>query len=65
MLHGSPRSRALVWTIPLILALVSTARMSDSVRTVDMVKILASGMVVAFSLMNIVEALKSRSTPKP
>lgn len=58
------RRRAVVFVIPLILALVAGRRVAENVRTVDYVTILAIGMVIGVSLVSLIQALKAKNGAK-
>ena len=54
------RRRAVVFVIPLILALVVGRRVSENVRTVDYLTILAVGAVIGISIVNLIQAFAGR-----
>ncbi|RPH60094.1 MAG: hypothetical protein EHM89_09525 [Acidobacteria bacterium] len=58
------RRRAVVFVIPLILALVAGRRVAENVRTVDYLTILAVGMVIGVSLVSLIQALKAKNGAK-
>ena len=58
------RRNGAIWVIPLILAVVPLNRISEGVRAVDVVRLLACGMVIGISLANLIHLLAARSTPK-
>ena len=58
------RRRAVVFVIPLILALVAGRRVAENVRTVDYLTILAVGMVIGVSLVSLIHALKAKNGAK-
>jgi uncharacterized membrane protein YcaP (DUF421 family) len=63
---GSPdRRRAVVFVIPIIIALVAGRRAAENVRTVDYVQILAVGIIIGVSLTSLIHVLKTRGTSKP
>jgi hypothetical protein len=64
-LDSPNRRRAVVFVVPLILALVGIRRVSDSVRTVDLLQILAAGMLIGITLVGIIQMLKTRGASKP
>lgn len=58
------RRRAVVFVIPLILALVVGRRVSENVRTVDYLTILAIGMIIGVSLVSLIQMLKTKNGEK-
>jgi len=64
-MDAAPRRRtAVVWVIPVILALVMGRRAAENVRTVDYLQILMCGMIIGMSLINLIQFLKRGSRPK-
>lgn len=64
-MDATPRRRtAVVWVIPVILALVLGRRAAENVRTVDYLQILMCGMIIGMSLINLIQFLKRGSRPK-
>lgn len=59
------RRRAVVFVVPVILALVSIRHVSDDVRTVDLLQILAAGMLIGITLAGIIQMVKTRGASKP
>ena len=59
------RRRAVVFVVPLIIAFVAIRRVSDNVRTVDFLQILAAGMVIGITLAGIIQVLKAKRPSKP
>lgn len=64
-MDSSSRARAVIFVVPLILAFVAIRRVSEDVRTVDFLQILAAGMIMGISLAGIIQILKAKGTPKP
>ena len=58
------RRRAVVFVIPLILALVIGRRVAENVRTVDYLTILAIGMIIGVSLVSLIQMLKTKNGTK-
>jgi uncharacterized membrane protein YcaP (DUF421 family) len=58
------RRRAVVFVIPLILALVAGRRVSENVRTVDYLTILGVGMVIGVSLVGLFQSMKTKNGAK-
>ncbi len=50
-----------MWVVPLILAIVPLPSLSQGMRTVDLLRILACGVIIGISFVQIIEALKSRA----
>ncbi len=58
------RRNGVIWVIPLILAIVPLNRISEGVRTVDLVRILACGVIIGIAIANLIHSLAARSTPQ-
>lgn len=58
------RRRAVVFVIPLILALVAGRRVAENVRTVDYLTILGIGMVIGVSLVGLFQSMKTKNEAK-
>lgn len=52
--------RAVVFVVPLFIALISTFRIAKDVRTVDFLQILACGAIIGVSLAGLIDGLRSR-----
>ena len=59
------RRRAIVFAIPLIIALVASQRVAASMRTVDFLQVFASGALFGVTLTGLVEVLRGRGGSKP
>lgn len=58
------RRRAVVFVIPLILALVAGRRVAENVRTVDYLTILALGVIIGVSFVSMIQMLKTKNGEK-
>lgn len=54
------RRRAVVFVIPVILALIIGRNAAENVRTVDYIQILAVGMIIGVSLANLIHFTKAK-----
>ena len=54
------RRRAVVFVIPLIVALVAASRIGRDMRTVDFLQIFAAGSLTGVSLMGLIQTLKKK-----
>ncbi len=52
--------RAVVFVVPLLIALVSTFRIAEDVRAVDFLQILACGAIIGVSLAGLIDILRGR-----
>jgi len=57
------RGRMIGFVFPLLLAFAAASRVVHDMRTVDFLRVFASGMLVGVSLMGITEAVRAKKTP--
>ena len=56
--------RAVVFVVPLFIALISTFRIAKDVRPVDFLQILACGAIIGVSLAGLFDSLRAERAPK-
>jgi hypothetical protein len=64
-MDGSSRRRAIVFAIPLIIALVASQRIAASMRTVDFLQVFASGALFGVGLTGLIQVLRGRGGSTP
>lgn len=63
-MNAPRRRRAVVFVVPIILALIIGRDAAANVRTVDYVQILAVGMIIGVSLTSLIHFLKAKGAPQ-
>jgi uncharacterized membrane protein YcaP (DUF421 family) len=63
-MDASPRRRAVVFVIPIILSLVVGRRVAENVRTVDYLQILTIGVIIGVSLAGMLRTFGTKRGAK-
>lgn len=59
-MNAQTRRRAVVFAIPMIIALAAGRQVAPHVRTVDVLLIFAAGAVFGVTLVGVIQALRAR-----
>jgi len=64
-MEGSSRRRAIVFVVPLIIALVAVRHVAEDMRTVDFLQVFAGGAIFGVGLMGLIQVLRGRGASPP